>query len=451
MSFLAEVNTQRQNLEQEAQKAVDLALKNGADECEVVIQACQGLEISTRHAEVENIEFNKASGMEVVVYKDKRRGLASTTDFTANALSATVDAALSIAKFTDEDPCAGICDKELLCTNEQDLDLVHDIIEEPDAAIARSVALERLVLDNKPEFIKDSDGAGYESILNVRTLANSYGFCKSFATTYHYNSLTLLGEMDGAMQRGSGYTIARNKDSLYSIEQVANEALERTLGKLGGKQVPTGRYNVIFSRHAALSLWGHLLAAISGGSIYRKTSFLVDKLNEKILPDFITLHENPFIKRALGSFNFDLEGAQVRENDLIAEGMLKMYLLSTYTARKLGMISNAHAGGVGNLFINADNAHTKSLDEMLKEVNEGLVITDLMGQGVDLVSGNYSRGAMGYYFKDGKKVHPVEEITVAGNLKDMFLNIALVGADRDPRTKIQSGSLLIPNMTISGN
>lgn len=451
MAFKDEVNARRSLLEDKVRQAVALALKGGADECEVVIQGSEGLEVSTRHAEVENIEFNKAAGMEVVVFKDKRRGIATTTDLSAKALADTVEAAIAIAAHTDRDPCAGICEKELLCTGERDLDMVHALLESPDAGIERAAAAERCIISELPQGIKDSDGAGYESILNLRVLGNSHGFCKSSAATYHYTSMTLIGEKDGTMQRGAGYSIARDPAKLGSPKEVAKEALERTLAKLGASQVPTGRYNVIFSRQAALSLWGHLLSAIAGGSVYRKTSFLSGKLNEQIFPDFITLHEDPFIPQGLASFNFDAEGLQVRENDVIKDGILTMYLLSTYTGRKLGMRSNAHAGGMANGFVNADAAHTRDFDEMLREAGEGLVITDLMGQGVDLVSGNYSRGAAGFYFKNGEKVHPVEEITVAGNLKDMFLNLALVGSDRDPRTRLQCGSLLIPDMTVSGS
>ena len=308
MAFKDEVNARRSLLEDKVRQAVALALKGGADECEVVIQGSEGLEVSTRHAEVENIEFNKAAGMEVVVFKDKRRGIATTTDLSAKALADTVEAAIAIAAHTDRDPCAGICEKELLCTGERDLDMVHALLESPDAGIERAAAAERCIISELPQGIKDSDGAGYESILNLRVLGNSHGFCKSSAATYHYTSMTLIGEKDGTMQRGAGYSIARDPAKLGSPEEVAKEALERTLAKLGASQVPTGRYNVIFSRQAALSLWGHLLSAIAGGSVYRKTSFLSGKLNEQIFPDFITLHEDPFIPQGLASFNFDAEG-----------------------------------------------------------------------------------------------------------------------------------------------
>ncbi len=450
MSFADEVTKLEKNFKEQAEKALALAKKGGALECEVVIEGTLGLDVSTRHGEVENIEFNKSSGMEVIVYKDGRRGSASTTDFSAAALNDTVEAALSIASYADKDPCAGIADQDLLCTEEKDLKLLYDIFEDPAPALKRASDLEKLALSYTGTDIKDTDGADCESILNVRVLGNSHGFLKSTAGTCYYNSMTLIGEKDGRMQRGYGYTISRDEKGLWPVETVCEEALERTRAKLGAVKCATKRCNVIFSKQAALSLWGHLLSAVSGSAVYRKATFLADKLGEKILPSFVTLHEDPFVIKGLGSFNFDLEGVRVRENDIIKDGILDMYLLSTYTGRKLGQRSNGHAGGVGNLFVNAKESYVRDFEDLLKEAGEGLVITDLMGQGVDLVSGNYSRGALGYYFKNGTKVHPVEEITVAGNLREMFLNIALLGNDRDPRTRIQSGSILIPDLTVSG-
>ena len=308
---------------------------------------------------------------------------------------------------------------------------------------------EKIVLKDKIKGIKDSDGAGCETSLVIKAIANSNGFVGTRARTFNYLGLTLLGDDGIKMQRGSGYSTSLDFAQLKDPEAVAKEAVDRTLEKLNAKKITTGTYNVIFSKGAMMSLWGHLLSAISGGSMYRKTTFLHDSLNKEVLPEFISLHEDPFIVGGLASGNFDGEGVQARVSDIVDKGVLKEFLLSSYTARKLNLKTNGHSGSVYNLCVVSEKDPV-SLDEMMKEAGSGIVITDLMGQGVDLLTGNYSRGAAGFYFENGERKHAVEEITVAGNLKDMFKNIALVGNDYDDRFKIKSGSLLIPDMTISG-
>lgn len=447
--FMADVEEKRRNLEQTASKVVQMAQDAGADQCEAVITQGEGLEVSTRQRKVEEILFNRGSSLDIVVYKDHRRGGASTTDFSEQALKDCVQAALSIASYSDPDPYAGICDEDLLCTEEKDLKLLHELKSDPDLGISLDKECEEKALDLHHPLIKDSDGASYESDLGIKVIANSHGFCKSKAGTSHCLSLTLIGEQDGRMQRGFGYSLSRSFNGLKSTESIVQEAVDRTLGKLGAKQVPTGKSKVIFSRNAALSLWGHLLGAISGGAVYRNMTFLKDKLGSAVFPDFISIKEDPFIEGGWGSKNFDGEGLAVHEGMIVERGILNMYLLSTYTGRKLGLKSNAHAGGTANLEILAEG-HERSFDELLREAGEGLVITDVMGQGVDLVSGNYSRGANGYYFKNGQKVHAVEEITIASNLKDIFSGIALLGTDYDDRHKIKTGSILVENLSVSG-
>ena len=252
------------------------------------------------------------------------------------------------------------------------------------------------------------------------------------------------------MQRGSGYSVARSLEDLYEPNKVVKEAIDRTTSKLDSKSVPTGKYNVIFSRSAVASLWGMLASAISGGAIYRRSSFLCDKLGEQIFPNFVTVHEDPFVVKGLASRNFDGDGVFVTKSDLVSEGILRAYLLGCYSAKKLKLTSNGHASGIHNWFVSFDKAHTYQFDDLLSSVNEGLVITDLMGQGIDMVSGNYSRGAEGYYFKNGKFEHAVDGITIAGNIKDMFMNMSAMATDIDERMKIKTGSVLIPNLTVSG-
>ena len=299
--------------------------------------------------------------------------------------------------------------------------------------------------------IKGSDGSSFDSHVYSSAFANSNGFSAVKSSTLSSLSLTLLGEADGKVQRGSGYSISRDYTKLDSLERMLDEAREKTLDKLNARPVRTGKYNVLFRHGAAVSLWGNLVSAISGGAIYRKSSFLCDALEQRILPEFLTIYENPFISGGLGSANFDNEGVRTSQSDIVKSGVLKQFLLASYSARKLKMKSNGHAGGIYNWFVTPDAAHSRDFEDLLAEVGEGLVITSLMGQGVDLVSGNYSRGATGFYFKDGKRVHAVEEITVAGNLKDMFAHIALIGTDVDERYKLRSGSVLIPSLAVSGD
>ena len=447
--FYQDLKQEENRLKEIAGKAVDCAKSLGADECEAVIGVQKGLSVSTRKVQVENIEFNKNRCLDIVVFKGKRKGNASTTDLSMPAIKAAIEAAINLAQYTDVDPCAGIADKEDLCVEEKELDLTYPLIEDADKALDLALKAESLVFENKPAEIKDSDGAACETSLVIRALANSHGFNKTKSRSSNYLGLTLLGDDGIKMQRGSGYTTHLDFNKLKEPEWVVKEAMEQTLGKLHAQKLTTGTYNVIFSKGAMLSLWGHLLGAIAGGAIYRKTSFLCDALGKEILPDFISIEEDPFIVGGKASANFDAEGVQTKISNLIKNGVLQEYLLSSYTARKLKLKTNGHAGGIYNLNINSQK-EMYSLDEMMRNVGEGLVITDLMGQGVDLLSGNYSRGAAGFYFKDGKRQFAVEEVTIAGNLKDMFKKIALIGNDYDDRYKIKCGSVLIPEMTISG-
>ncbi len=449
--FNADILAREQKMKDLASTAVQMALDAGADECVVAAGCAQGISVSSRSGEVENIEFNRDNGMSITVYKDHRKGSASTTDLSAEALQQTASSAVSLASFADPDECAGLPDKDRLCTNFKDWHTLYEGFKSPDDAVALAVKLDKLGIEDKSVGLKNSDGASVDYAFYNQCMANSLGFCRVSSSSMSSASLTLLGESEGKMQRGSGFTVARSPSALYAPERVEEEARVKTLNKLNAVTVKTGKYNVIFSRSAVQSLMGHITAAISGGHIYRRSSFLCDSLGQQILPSYVTLHEDPFIDGAFGSKNCDSEGVAVTKADLIHEGILNEYLLSSYSARKLKMQTNGHAGGTHNLFVNFDAEHTKSFDELLADAGEGIVIEELMGQGVDLTSGNYSRGAAGFYFKNGKREYAVSEITVAGNLKDMFMRMALIGDDRDLRYRMQTGSVLIPDMTISGS
>ncbi len=448
--FESSLAAEQQRLKELVASAVDKAMKSGADQSHAAVVATRGISVSSRDQDVENIEFNNYHGMEITVYKDHRKGSASTNDLRPDAINEAVASALSIASYADQDPFAGICDPDLQCTEFRDLKDCFPVSSDPDAAVKRVVDLDRLAQKELRDGIKASDGASFDNSLSIDAIANSNGFCASEVSTSAYMDLTLLGDSDGKMQRGSGYTSNVCLDRLRSPEEILAEAAKKTRDKLGAKPVKTGRYNIIFTPRTAYTLWGHLMSAISGYAQYQKMSFLLGARGKTILPGYLTYHEDPFVEGRFGSYNFDQEGVRTAVFDLVKDGVLQDYLLGSYSARKLGLRSNGHSGRIYNGFVIADEAHTRDYDSLIKETGEGLIVTDLMGQGVDGVSGNYSRGAAGFYFKDGQIVHPVEEVTIAGNLKQMFEGIALVGNDYDERLRIQTGSVMIPEMTVSG-
>lgn len=448
--FFAEIAKQRRSLEQVAADAVAQAKRLGADACEAVIGAARGIEVTTRHGTTENVEFNQDRSLGLVVFKGQCRGTASTTDLSPSSIDASIRAALGIAQDTDPDPYAGLCDPQQLCRTPDDFDLLQELHADPQEGLALAAAIEAAATARQDKRIKDSDGAYFASAVRTRVIATSQDFCLSTVNTSHSCGLTLIGEEAGRMQRGSGFGIACKFADLPSPDTVAQEALEHTYGKLGAIKPHSGSYNIIFTDNAARSLWGHLKEAISGYNIYLKSSFLCDKLGTAILPSFITLHEDPHMRGRLGARCCDSEGAACYAQDWVKDGVLQEYLLSSYTARRLKLKSNAHSGGFAVLMVQGDAAHTKSLPQLMAEAGEGLVIDSLMGQGVDIVSGNYSRGASGFYFKNGERVQAVHELTVAADLKELYQKIALIGSDHDLRYKLQCGSILVPGLSVSG-
>ena len=447
--FFAEIAALRADLSDKAQQAVETATRLGADACEVVIGFTRGIDVSTRRTEIENVEFNQSRSMGIAVFKDQRRGSASTSDLAARSIEECIAAALQVARYTDPDPCAGICEPELLCRHPDDFDLLQEVQDDPQALLKLSADTERAALAAADHRIKDSDGGSASAEVKVRVVASSHDFCVSRASSAHSLDLTLIGEENGRMQRGSGFSISCKAKDLQSPDAVAAEALERTYGRLNAFKPKSGRCSIIFTRGAARSLWGHLREAMAGSNIYLKSSFLCGRLGEQILPPFITLHEDPHVRGALGARSFDSEGAATFAQDWVKDGVLQEYLLSSYTSRKLGMKNNAHSGGCGLIYVQS-SAEQRSLEDLMREAGEGLVIDSLMGQGVDIVSGNYSRGASGFYFKNGERVKAVHELTVAADLKQLYSQIAAVGNDVDERYSLRTGSLLIPDLAVSG-
>ncbi|MGN0916523.1 MAG: metalloprotease PmbA [Succinivibrio sp.] len=449
-TFEQEVKNNETRLEEIASSVVKDAIKCGADECDVDISGVKGLSVSSRNCDVENIEFNRDNGMTITVYKDKKSGSASTTDLSEDALHECVKSSLSIASYSNPDDCGGIADKDLICTEFRDLKQVFDNNIDADEAVNFAVELEKEAAKHIGSGIKNTDGSSFDNTMYSSAYANSNGFCKATSASFISASVTLLGESNGKMHRGSGYSVALDKHDLLNTQIIAKEALDKTLGKLNPKKVPTGKYNVIFYRRAAASLFQIFSSAIAGGAQYRHSTFLHGCLGTQIFPEFVTIHEDPFVYKGLGSKLCDSEGVRVQASDIVKDGILKEYLLGSYSSRKLNLRSNGHAGGIHNWYVGFGKDHTCSFEELLLKAGEGIVVTDLMGQGVDLTSGNYSRGAEGFYFKDGKFVHAVDGITVAGNLKDMFMNMSAIADDADSRLKLQAGSVLIPGMAVSG-
>lgn len=447
MDVKQQVAEQRKELEHAVAKALELAGKQ-SDAAEVAISKSTGLSVSTRGCEVENVEFNSDGALGITVYRGQRKGSASTSDLSEQAIQQTVLAALDIAQYTSEDPCAGPADKELMVKDIPDLDLFHPETPDPDYAAKIAIEAEQVALsfDSK---IKQSDGASYDSHYGIKVYGNSHGLLASYPSSRHSISCCVIGQSDdGDMERDYSYTVARHKDDLWSAEKVGRLAAEQTVSRLDPRRVPTGEYPVMFAADVATGLMGHLTMAISGGNLYRKASFLLDHLGEKILPDWFNIEEKPHVLRGLASSPFDSEGVVTQDREIITDGVLATYLLTSYAARKMNMQPTGHAGGIHNWYVKSTG---QDYQQMLNELGTGLLVTEVMGQGVNTVTGDYSRGAAGFWVENGKIQYPVSEITIAGNLKEMFQRIVAVGTDVETRSQIQTGSMLIESMKVAGD
>lgn len=446
MDVKQQVAQQRIELEAAVAKALEMAALS-SDAAEVAITKSTGLSVSTRMCEVENVEFNSDGALGITVYRGQRKGSASTSDLSEKAIAQTVAAALDIALYTSEDPYAGPAPNELMVRNIPDLDLFHPDEPNPDMAAKIAIAAEEkaLAYSNK---IKQSDGASYDSHYGVKVYGNSHGLLASYASSRHSISCCVIGEgKNGEMERDYSYTVARHRDDLWSPELVGQQAAEKTISRLDAKKLKTGKVPVMFAADVATGLIGHLVMAISGGSLYRKSSFLLDKLGEKILPDWFNIAEKPHVLRALASSPFDSEGVFTQDRQIITDGVLSTYLLSSYAARKMKMTPTGHAGGIHNWYVQSTG---QNFEQMLKALGTGLLVTEVMGQGVNAVTGDYSRGAAGFWVENGVIQYPVSEITIAGNLKDMFQQMVAVGSDVETRSQIQTGSILLESMKIAG-
>ncbi|EKF9123334.1 metalloprotease PmbA [Vibrio cholerae] len=446
MDVKERVALQRQELEAAVAKALQLAAAS-SDAAEVAITKSTGLSVSTRMCEVENVEFNSDGALGITVYRGQRKGSASTSDLSEKAIRQTVLAALDIAQYTSADPYAGPAPKELMVQDILDLDLFHPDEPNPDVAAQIAIAAERAALGYSKK-IKQSDGGSYDSHFGIRVYGNSHGLLASYASSRHSISCSVIGEgRNGEMERDYSYTVARHRDDLWTPESVGLQAAENTVSRLDPQKLKTGQFPVMFAADVATGLIGHLVMAISGGNLYRKSSFLLDHLGKTILPTWFNISERPHVMRGLASSPFDSEGVRTQDLEIITDGVLATYLLTSYAARKMNMTPTGHAGGIHNWYVKSTG---QNYQQMLKELGSGLLVTEVMGQGVNVVTGDYSRGAAGFWVENGEIKYPVSEITIAGNLKQMLQQIVAVGSDIETRSQIQTGSILIESMKVAG-
>jgi PmbA protein len=396
---------------------------------------------------VETIEYQRDRGMGVTVYFGTRKGSASTADLRATALRETVLKACTIAKYTAEDPCAGLPDADELARDIPNLDLSHPWDVSPEAACDLAIACEAAAMGVDARRITNSEGASVSTHRGVRAYGNSLGFLAAYPGTVHSVSCSVLGSEGEHMERDYWYSTMRDWRELEPAESVGRRAGERTVRRLNARKLHTQKAAVLFVPETARGLVSHFLGAIRGGSQYRRASFLLDAAGEQVFPDWFALSERPHLRRALASAPFDHEGVATRDRELVQAGILLGYVLSTYSARKLGLRTTGNAGGTHNLLV---QGRGRSFEEMLALMGRGLMVTELMGQGVNGVTGDYSRGAAGFWVEDGEVQYPVHEVTIAGNLKDMYRHIVDVGSDIDVRGGIRTGSILLEEMTIAG-
>lgn len=422
------------------------AKKLGATACEAAMSSTSGLSVSTRMGEVDTIEFNQDGGLGISVYVGNHKGSASTADLSSEALRSVVEKAVDIARFTSDDPCNGVADKALLEMSPPDLDLYHPWDVSPEHGIELCLEAEKNALEYDARIV-NSDGASFASHQGLRVYGNSHGLIAGFPRTRHTLSTMVIGQDGEHMQRDSAFTISREQSGLKTAAAVGKEAAESTLAKLNGRKIKTMKTPVVFRADVANSLFGHLVSAIGGGALYRKSTFLLDSLNTQVFNPCVSILERPHLRKGLASSPFDSEGVKTLDRDIILGGELQTYLMASYAARRLGMTATGHAGGIHNWLVQQTHA---DLSAVLHEMGTGLLVTELMGQGVNTVTGDYSRGAAGFWVENGQIQYPVSEITIAGNLKEMFKGIQGIGGDIEIRGSVQTGSVLIDSMQVAG-
>ena len=435
-------------LESIVSESLKRAKELGATQAEADVSLQKGLTTTVRLGEVETVEYQRDRGMGVTVYFGQRKGSASTADLSPRAVAETVEKACDIARYTAADDCAGLADASELAREIPDLDLDHpwDLSPEDAVETARACEAAGRVVDTR---ITNSEGASVASHRGVRVYGNSHGFLAGYPSTSHSVSCVLLAQTGDDMQRDYWYSSARDARDLESSESIGRKAGERAVQRLGARKLSTQKARVLYAPEVARGLIGHFLGAIRGSSQYRKSSFLLGAAGKAVFPPFLELRERPHIRKALGSSPFDGEGVATRDRELVKDGVLQGYVLGSYSARKLGLKTTGNAGGTHNLLVESTTGGVE-IGALMKMLGTGLLVTELMGQGVNGVTGDYSRGASGFWVENGVPAYPVHEITIAGNLKDMYQNIAAIGSDVDVRGGVRVGSVLISEMTIAG-
>ena len=441
-----QIEQQLAEIQSKVADTLKLALKKGATQAEASMSKVEGISVSSRLREVENIEFTNDGGLGISVYVGKHKGSASTADLSMEALALAVEKAVDIARYTSEDPCTGLADAELIATEFPDLDLYHPVPLDPQKAIKTAVAAESAALDYDPR-ITNSDGASYNANMGMRVYGNTHGINAGYTSSRYSLSCMVIASDNDDMQRDYAYTVSRDASKLDSAEAVGLEAAQRTVARLGAQKIKTATVPVLIDKQLASSLFGHYVGAISGGSLYRRSSFLLDKLGSQVFPEWLNIVERPHLKGGLASSNFDHEGVATKDMTIVDGGKLSTYLYTSYSARKLNTVTNGHAGGIHNWIV-SDSGQSDA--ELLKTMGTGLYVTEMMGQGVNIVTGDYSRGAAGFWVENGVIQYPVHEVTIAGTLQEMFANIVAIGAERDARGSVSTGAVLLEKMKIAG-
>ncbi len=428
--------------------ALEEARKAGADQAEVDVSLQKGLNVTVRLGEVETLEYQRDRGLGITVYFQQAKGSASSADLRPEAIRAMVAKACAIARFTARDDCAGLADPAELARDIPDLSLDHpwDITPEEAIELARRCEAAGLAVDPR---LTNSEGASVSTHQGVRVYGNSHGFLAGYPSTSHSISCVLLAQDGDDMQRDYWYSAARNATAIDAIETIGQRAGQRAVARLGAQQLSTRKAPVIFAAEVARGFFGHLVSAVRGSSQYRKSSFLLDAAGTPVLPAFIQMQERPHLQSALASSPFDGEGVATRDRDLVRDGVLQGYVLGSYSARKLGLRTTGNAGGIHNLLVSG-GPDAPDLDTLLRRMGDGLYVTELMGQGINGVTGDYSRGASGFWVSGGERGPAVHEITIAGNLKQMFKDVVAVGSDIDTQGAIHTGSVLVDGLTIAG-
>ena len=441
------LKAQEQELRQAVSFAVELATKSGAS-AEVAVTKVSGLSVSTRLQEIENVEFTNDGALGISVYMGQQKGNASTSDLSEGAIRNAVEAALAIAKYTSPDDYTGLADKDLMAFEAPDLELYHAAHVDVDKATELALQAEKAALE-ADERIVNSNGASFNSHTGVKVYGNSHGMLQSYLSSRYSLSCSVIGGVEDALENDYEYTISREFDKLQSPIWVGENCAKKVVSRLNPQKLSTREVPVIFLNDVATGLISHFAAAISGGSLYRKSSFLLDHLGKQVLPDWFNISERPHLLRRLASTPFDSEGVRTQDREIVEGGILQTYLVTSYSGKKLGMPSTGHAGGIHNWLVKPNL--TGGLTALLRQMGTGLLVTDVMGQGVNIVTGDYSRGASGFWVENGEIQYPVAEITIAGQLQDMLKNMVAVADDIEHRSNIQTGSILLDKMKISGN